>query len=42
MQPFEKLKQLLTNAPVLKIADLEKKFVVCTYAFKRRLGGVQM
>ena len=39
---FEQLKQLLTHATVLNIADLDKKFVVCTYACKRGLGGVFM
>jgi len=36
---FEKLKQLLTNAPVLKIVDPDKDFMVCTDACKRGLGG---
>jgi len=39
---FEKLKQLLINAPILNIVDLEKEFVVCTDACKRGLGGVVM
>jgi len=39
---FEKVKQLLTHAPMLKIADLEKEFVVYTYACKKGLGGVLM
>jgi len=39
---FERLKQLLTHAPVLQIVDLEKEFVVCTNAFKRGLCGVLM
>ncbi len=38
---FEKLKKI-TNASVLKIADLDKEFVVCKYACKRRLSGVMM
>jgi len=29
----------LTNAPVLKIVDLKKEFVVCMDACKRGLGG---
>lgn len=33
---------MLTNAPVLKIVDLDKEFVVCTDACKRVLGGVPM
>eukprot|EP00253_Pinus_taeda_P015018 PITA_15018 len=39
---FEQLKQFLTHAPILKIIDLEKEFVVCTDACKRGLGGVIM
>jgi hypothetical protein len=34
------LKQLLTNVPILRIADLNKDFVVCTDACKEGLGGV--
>jgi len=39
---FEQLKWLLTHALVLKIADLDKEFVVCTYACKKGLSGVLM
>lgn len=39
-QSFEKLKHLLTTAPILKIVDLEKFFVVCTDASKEGVGGV--
>eukprot|EP00253_Pinus_taeda_P016570 PITA_16570 len=39
---FEQLKQFLTHAALLKIADLDKEFVVCTGACKRGLGGVLM
>ena len=39
---FEKLKQLMKNAQVLKINDLEKESVVCIDACKRGLGGVLM
>ena len=39
---FEQLKQLLTNDMFLKIADLDKEFVVCTYACKSGLGGFLM
>ena len=28
---FQQLKNLLTSAPILKIVDLEKDLVVCTY-----------
>jgi hypothetical protein len=37
---FQRLKQLLTSAPILRIADPNKDFVVCTNACKEGLGGV--
>jgi hypothetical protein len=37
---FEKLKQLLTGAPILRIADPNEDFLVCTDACKEGLGGV--
>jgi hypothetical protein len=37
---FQRLKQLLTSAPILKIADPNMYFVVCTDACKEGLGGV--
>jgi hypothetical protein len=37
---FQQLKQLLTSAPILKIADPSKDYVVCTDACKEGLGGV--
>jgi hypothetical protein len=39
---FQTLKYLLTHAPMLKIADLEVDFLVCTDACKEGLGGVLM
>jgi hypothetical protein len=39
---FQQLKYLLTNAPILKIADPEKYFLVCIDACKEGLGGVLM
>ena len=36
------MENLLTNAPVLKVADPEKDFVVCTDACGQGLGGVLM
>lgn len=36
------MKQLLTNSPVLSIADLYKDFVVCIDAYEEGLGGVLM
>eukprot|EP00253_Pinus_taeda_P017986 PITA_17986 len=38
---FEQLKHLLTTAPILRIADLDKDYVVCTDASKG-VGGVLM
>ena len=37
---FNKLKELLTTAPILKIVDPNKDFVVCTDACNEGLGGV--
>jgi hypothetical protein len=37
---FQQLKQLLTSAPILKIADPSKDYIVCTDACKEGLGGV--
>jgi hypothetical protein len=37
---FILLKELLTSAPILKIADRNEIFVVCTNACKEGLGGV--
>jgi hypothetical protein len=37
---FQQLKQLLTSAPILKIVDLSKDYVVCMDACKEGLGGV--
>jgi hypothetical protein len=39
---FQSLKHLLTHAPMLKIADPETDFLVCTDAYKEGLGGVLM
>jgi hypothetical protein len=39
---FRKLKQWLTNASVLRIADPEKDFLVCTDACKEGLNGILM
>ena len=36
------MKNLLTSAPVLKVADPEKDFVVCIDACGQGLGGVLM
>jgi hypothetical protein len=37
---FHQLKQLLTSAPILRIADPNEDFVVCIDACKEGLGGV--
>ena len=34
------MKQLLTNAQILRIADPNEDFIVCTYACKVGFGGV--
>ena len=39
---FQKLKEMITSAPVLKIADPEGNLVVCTDACKQGIGGVLM
>ena len=36
------MKNILTSAPILKIADPKKDFVVCTDACNQGLGGVLM
>jgi hypothetical protein len=37
---FQHLKKLLTSAPILRIADPNEDFIVCTDACKEGLGGV--
>ena len=39
-ESFKKLKTLLTSAPILRIVDPNKEFVVCTDACNDDLGGV--
>ena len=39
-ESFKKLKTLLTSAPIVRIADPNKEFVVCTDACNDGLGGV--
>jgi hypothetical protein len=41
-ESFQQLKHLLTHAPVLKIADPNKEFLVCIDACKEGLRGVLM
>jgi hypothetical protein len=37
---FQNLKQLLTSSPILRIANPNEEFIVCTDACKEGLGGV--
>jgi hypothetical protein len=37
---FQQLKDILTSAPILNIADLDEHFLVCIYACKEEIGGV--
>lgn len=37
---FNKLKDLLTTAPILKVADPDKDFIICVDASKEGIGGV--
>jgi hypothetical protein len=39
-ESFQHLKELLTSAPILKVADPDEDFVVCIDACKEGLGGV--
>ena len=41
-ESFQQLKNILTSAPILKVADPEKDFVVCTDACRQGLGGFLM
>ena len=41
-ESFQWLKNILTSAPILKVANPEKDFVVCTDACGQGLGGVLM
>ena len=40
MESFNKLKHMLTTAPILKIVDPFQDFVICTDACKEGLSGV--
>jgi hypothetical protein len=39
-ESFQHLKQLLTSSPILRIADPDEDFIVCTDACNEGLGGV--
>jgi hypothetical protein len=41
-EAFQKLKELLTTTPILKVPDMDKELLVCTDASKEVLGGVLM
>jgi hypothetical protein len=38
MEAFQRLKELLTTTPILKVPDMDKEFLVCTDASKEGLG----
>jgi len=39
-EAFQKLKELLTTTPILRILDMDQDFLVCTDTSKEGLGGV--
>jgi hypothetical protein len=41
-EAFQRLKELLTMAPILNVPDMDADFLVCTDASKEGLGGVLM
>jgi hypothetical protein len=38
-EAFQRLKELLTTTPILKVPDMDTDFLVCTDASKEGLGG---
>jgi hypothetical protein len=42
MEAFQRLKELLTTTPILKVPDMDVDFLVCTDASKEGLGRVLM
>jgi hypothetical protein len=42
MEAFQRLKELLTMTPILKVPDMDANFLVCTDASKEGLGRVLM
>jgi hypothetical protein len=42
VEAFQRLKELLTITPILKVPDMDVDFMVCTDASKEGLGGVLM
>ena len=41
-EAFQRLKELLTSTPILKVPDMDTDFLVCTDASKDDLGRVLM
>jgi hypothetical protein len=41
-EELQRLKELLTTTPILKVPDMDVDFLVCTDASKEGLGGVLM
>jgi hypothetical protein len=42
VEAFQRLKELLTTTPILKVPNMDADFLVCTDASKEGLGGVLM
>jgi hypothetical protein len=42
VEAFQKIKELLTTTPILKIPDMKNEFLVCSDASKEGLGGALM
>jgi hypothetical protein len=42
VEEFQRLKELLTTTPILKVPDMDVDFLVCTDTSKEGLGGVLM
>jgi hypothetical protein len=41
-EAFQRIKELLTTTPILKVPNMDKEFLVCTDASKEGLGRVLM
>ena len=42
VKAFQRLKELLTTTPILKVPNMDTNFLVCTDAYKEGLGEVLM
>jgi hypothetical protein len=42
MKSFQRIKELMTIVPILKVPNMDKEFLVCTDPSKEELGGVLM